>query len=99
MPNEHVVEPVDPEHVSWQNALMPKMGFLAEGDVQSNAFIFALGLAIVFIVLYMLNKLRAVSEAFKNNKKQFGSVHAFVGQVSDKISDMLGNSDISNHVA
>ena len=67
-PTAHIVEPMDPENVSWQNALLPKMGLLAEGDVQTNAFFFALGLAIVFIVLFAMNKMKIISDALTTGK-------------------------------
>lgn len=58
-----------------------------------------MGVALVMIVLYAMNKIVAISDAFVGDKKQAAGGRALSSQVSDKINAFLQNSDISNHVA
>lgn len=76
-PNQHTVEPLDAQNISWDNPLLPRLyiGPMAAEDVQVNAFIFTMGLAICFVVLYMMNKMRMLEQTiFSGNKKTIGSV-------------------------
>ena len=60
---------MDANNVSW--GLLPRyyLGPLAEGDIQANAFVFALGFAVVLLVLYAMNKMKMLSDAFAANTK------------------------------
>lgn len=75
-PNQHTVEPLDAQNISWDNPLLPRLyiGPMAAEDVQANAFIFTMGLAICFVVLYMMNKMRMLEQTFSGSKKTIGSV-------------------------
>ena len=96
---------MDPNNVMWthpQNVLSDKLELLTQGDIQTNAFILSLGLAIVILVLYAMNKIASITQAFSGSRKeQHGqtSIGALGSQVSTKITEFLQNSDISNHVA
>ena len=101
--NQHVVEPMDPNNISWQpqGQLDSQMNMMTQGDIQTNAFIFVMGVALVVIILYAINKITTLTDAFNTEKKQanVGAGGSLGSQVSAKINEFLQNSDISNHVA
>ena len=45
------------------------MEMLTQGDIQTNAFIFVMGVALIMIVLYAMNKIVAISDAMSGEKK------------------------------
>ena len=51
----HAVEPLDANNVSWVNPLLPALdlGPLEEGPMVASLFVFALGFAIILVVLYV----------------------------------------------
>jgi len=55
----HTVEPLDANDVSWTSPLLPALPFgpLTEGGMFTNAFIFALGFAMIFIVMYIARRM------------------------------------------
>ena len=91
--NQHTVEPLDANNVNWENQVLPgaTTGTLTNSDLQTNAFIFVLGAVLIFFVFYLARKMQLLGNTFAANKK-------IIGQVRAKISDFLGNSDISNRI-
>ena len=88
--NQHTVEPLDADNVSWENPVLPGVS-TASGDLQSYAFMFIFGAALIFFVFYIARKMQLLGDTFAANKKVLGQVRA-------KIGNFLANSDISNRI-
>ena len=74
--SQHTVEPLDANNVSWTNPLLPALPFgpLSEGSLFSNVFIFALGFAMIFIVMYIAKRMQMfIGSTTKGYNTQFYS--------------------------
>ena len=56
----HTVEPLDVNNISWASPLLPALPFgpLTQGSSFANAFILALGFAMIFIVIYIARRMQ-----------------------------------------
>ena len=71
-PNQHLIEPMDPDNISWEQQWnqqkLDNPLIFNQHYHETNAFICALGVAILFLVLYSMNKLQAIQNAFTSNQ-------------------------------
>ena len=81
--SQHVVEPMDANNVSWYSPLLPAIpyGPLTEGGAFTNAFVLALGFAMIFIVLYIAKRTQMF---IGSTKKGFNTI-AYTDQPSNNI--------------
>ena len=97
---EHTVEPLDANNISWASPLLPALNFaaLTEGGAFANAFVFALGLAMIFIVVYIARRMKIFASSTQKgyNTTQYHTDQE--PQVSRLLNAFLDDCDISNHV-
>lgn len=75
----HTVEPLDANNISWANPLLPALPFgpLTEGGVFANAFVLALGFAMLFIVVYIARRMQMF---VGSNKKGYSTTQYHTDQ-------------------
>ena len=61
------------------------MGPLTSSDMQSNVFVFALGFAIIFIMFYMVRKMKLLGDTLQNQKTWGQTTNIFTSQVRNKL--------------
>lgn len=69
----HTVEPVDANNVIWESPLLPALPFgpFTNGGTFANAFIFALGFTMLFIVFYIAKRMQLF---IGSTKKGFSTI-------------------------